>query len=207
MVGYEEHSAEEIQAQERGSGGCWPRPRCLCSCLVCLRCLPSLSAQFLPSHTTNRCSLASFDLSISPSRSLDRLLGPIYLSLLRCSLVHPGTHPSPGKKKMRNKRASGRAGGELWDAREIAFLPFFLPSLLEWRGCRLRKRVCVIKCCRMRISWRGGGDDRDPPFRERDRTWNAVERRHCAAVIQNIRTQTSCRLSQCVPWIFILIRE
>ena len=170
---------------------------CVAVLSVCVAC-PVCPIPSFPHHESLLIGvIRSLSLSISPSRSLDRLLGPIYLSLLRCPLVHPGTHPSPGKKKMRNKRAG--ADGELWDAREIAFLPSSLPSGLEWRGRRLRKRVCVIKCCRMRISWRGGGDD--PPFRERDRAWNAVEGRHCA-VIQNIRTQTSCRLRQCVPWIF-----
>ena len=34
---------------------------------------------------------------------------------------------------MRNKRAGG-ADGELWDAREIAFLPSFRSDWIEWRG-------------------------------------------------------------------------
>ena len=129
---------------------------CVAVLSVCVACPPCLPNSFPPTPRIAAHWRHSISLSISPSRSLDRPLSPIYLSLLRCSLVHPGTHPSPGKKKMRNKRAGG-ADGELWDAREIAFLPSVRTGVAWLAAASGSKRVCVIKCCRMRISWRGGG--------------------------------------------------
>ena len=102
-------------------------------CVACPVCLPN---SFLPTPRIAAHWRHSISLSISPSRSLDRLLGRSHLSISPPLFARPSRHSSISWKKEDEKQTSGRerAVNCGMQERSHSFLHSFLPSLLEWRG-------------------------------------------------------------------------